>query len=134
MAEVTWIIHGVIDLESYFKDCPCIGNYHTHGLHEYNNQRELCIVLNLSEKIAKGILNSMGMRVAEGETIFTEGIRNDIIENGWDVQLLSFDGDPTLYIIFPDENGRLPSDDDCDEPFKSQYRYAKLVSEDRGYV
>ena len=136
MTEVTWIIHGIIDVEDSFKPkkCPYIGNYHTHGLNEYNNQRELCIVINLENKVATGLLNSMGMRVANGETVFTEGIRTDILENGMDVQLLSFDDDPTLYVILPDENNRLPSDKNCSEPFSFQYEYAKMISDDRGYV
>jgi hypothetical protein len=76
----------------------------------------------------------MGLRVADGETVFTEGIRTDILENGMDVQLMTFDNDPTLYVILPDPNGKLPMDDDCEEPYKFQYEYAKMISEDEGYV
>ena len=134
MAEVTWIIHGVFDTESHFNDknikCPCIGNFHTHGLNEYNNQRELCIVLALPREKATGLLNNMGLRVAENETVFTEGIRTDILSNNMNVQLLSFDDDPVLYVILPDANGKLPMDSDCEEPFKYQYEYAKLISDD----
>lgn len=134
MADVTWVIYGVFDTESYFNDngieCPYIGNYHTHGLNEYNNQRELCLVLALPAKQAKGLLNNMSMRVAKNETVFTEGIRTDILSNNMDVQLLSFDDDPVLYVILPDANGKLPMDDDCEEPFKYQYEYAKLISDD----
>ena len=134
MAEVTWIIHGVFDTESHFNDknikCPYIGNFHTHGLNEYNNQRELCIVLALPREKATGLLNNMGLRVAENETVFTEGIRTDILNNNMNVQLLSFDDDPVLYVILPDANGKLPMDSDCEEPFKYQYEYAKLISDD----
>jgi hypothetical protein len=76
----------------------------------------------------------MGLRIADNETVFTEGIRTDILENGMDVELISFDNDPTLYIILPDANGKLPSDEDCVEPYKYQYEYAKIISEDEGYV
>ena len=139
MAEVTWIIHGVYDTEQCFKerdgeDHPFMGNYHTHGLNEYNNQRELCLVLALPEDTATGLLNDMGLRVANNETVFTEGIRTDILENGMDVQLLSFDNDPTLYVILPDPKGKLPSDEDCEEPFKYQYTYAELLSKEEDYV
>ena len=139
MAEVTWTIHGIIGVEEFFeerdgKEYPYLGNFHTHGLNIYNNQKELCIVLALSNKKATSILNSMGLRVANGKTVFTEGIRTDILKNEMDVQLLCFDNDPTLYVIFPDANGKLPLDDDCEEPFKYQYEYAKLISEDEGYV
>lgn len=135
MADVTWIIHGVFDTESYFNDkgieCPYIGNFHTHGLNEYNNQKELCIVLALPGETAKGLLNSMGLRVANNETVFTEGIRTDILSNNMDVQLMAFENDPTLYVILPDKNGKLPMNNDCEEPFKYQYEYARLISEDR---
>lgn len=134
MAEVTWIIHGITDLESIFPNEKYIGNFHTHGLNEYNNQRELCIVLNIPGNTAKGLLNSMGLRVANGETVFTEGIRTDILDNGMDVQLMTFDNDPTLYVILPDPNGKLPMDDDCEEPYKFQYEYAKLIHDDEQYV
>lgn len=138
MAEVTWIIHGVYDAglvreEKDNKKYPYMSNFHTHGLNEYNH-RELCLVLALTGKVAVGLLNDMGMRIADGETVFTEGIRTDILSNGMDVELLSFDNDPTLYVILPDENGKLPSDKDCEEPFKFQYEYAKMLSEDEGYV
>ena len=139
MADVTWIIHGVFDTEEFHKnkngkECPFMCNFHTHGLNEYNNQRELCIVLALPGEKAAGLLNNMGLRVANNETVFTEGIRTDILSNNMDVQLLSFDNDPTLYVILPDSNGKLPSDADCEEPFKYQYEYAKMISEDEGYV
>lgn len=135
MTEVTWTIHGIVGAGEFFekkngKKYPYLGNFHTHGLNIYNNQRELCIVLGLDNKTAASLLNSMGLRVAKGETVFTEGIRTDILKNEMNVQLLCFDNDPTLYIILPDANGKLPLDDDCEEPFKYQYEYAKLISED----
>jgi hypothetical protein len=135
MADVTWKIHGILDIKEYYKekdgkDYPYIGNFHTHGLKEYNNQRELCIVMALPEEQAAGLLNHMGLKVANNETVFTEGIRTDILSNNMDVQLLSFDNDPVLYVILPDANGKLPMDDDCEEPFKYQYEYAKLISDD----
>ena len=139
MADVTWKIDGIFDARKHYeerdgKEYPYIGNFHTHGLNEYNNQRELCIVLAIPGRRAATLINTMGLRVAENETVFTEGIRTDILENGMDVELISFDNDPTLYIILPDANGKLPSDEDCVEPYKYQYEYAKLISDDEGYV
>jgi hypothetical protein len=43
-----------------------------------------------------------------------------VLANGMNVQFLTFDNDPTLYVILPDENGKLPSDEDCKEPYKFQ--------------
>ena len=139
MAEVTWKIHDVLDTEKIYeekdnKKYPYMGNFHTHGLNEYNNQKELCIVLALEKEKAAGLLNSMGIRVANGETVFTEGTRTDILKNEMKVQLLSFDNDPTLYVILPDSNGKLPDDKDCKEPYKYQYKYAKMISKDKEYI
>lgn len=69
MSEITWMIHGVFDTKNSFekmnhKQYPHLGNFHTHGLNEYNNQRELCIVLALEGKVAAGLLNSMGVRLS----------------------------------------------------------------------
>ena len=111
------------------KEYPFIGNYHTHGLDRYG-QKELCIVLNLPYETACGILNTMGQRVKDEETIFTEGIRTDVLKNEMDVELLAFDDDPVLYIIFPDTDGKLPMDDDCKEPYKFQHDYATLLHND----
>jgi len=139
MEKPTWIIHAVIDQGLEYKDkfpdkdLSYLGNFHTHGLKQYDH-RDLCLVLNFPEKIAAGLLNSMGMRIAENETVFTEGIRTDILENGMDVQLMVFDGDSTLYVILPDQNGKLPSDDTCEVPYKYQYDYAKILSENGSYV
>ena len=108
-----------------------IGDFHTHGLSKYNNQRELCVVLALDKNKIKTLLNDMSLRVASNKTIFTEGIRTDILNNGMDVQFLSLDNDPVLYVILPDPNGKLPSDDDCKEPYKFQYEYAKRISENK---
>lgn len=134
MAEVTWMIHGITDIQSIFPGKEYIGNFHTHGLNEYNNQQELCVVLALPPKTVTGLLNSMGLKVANGETVFTEGIRTDILANGMDVELKTFENDPTLYVILPDSHGKLPMDDDCEEPYKFQYEYAKLIHDDEQYV
>jgi hypothetical protein len=134
MAEVTWMIHGITDMESVFPGKEFIGNFHTHGLNEYGNHRELCIVLAFPGQVAQRLLNDMGLRIAKKETVFTEGIRNDILANEMDVEFISFDNDPTLYVILPDENGKLPSDKDCLTPYKYQYEYAKLIHDNEDYV
>lgn len=116
---------------------PGFANIHTHGLERYG-QKELCLCLDLGMEVAKNLLNTLGMRVAKGETIFTEGIRTDILspnpETGkeYDVQLISFDGDDNIYIILPDENGKLPMDgDECDMPYRYQEIYADIISKDK---
>ena len=112
---------------------PHFGNTHTHGLDKHN-QREICIVLDIGAECACGILNQCGMRVLFGETVFTEGIRRDVLQNDYDVKFITFDNDPTLYMILPDSKNRFPDNPFCDFPYSMQEIYAKIISDDKGYV
>lgn len=140
--EPTWMIHYVNSAacevcndptcpDYYYKES--FANIHTHGLDRYN-QRELCVCIDIGFETAGNLLNSMGKRVAEGETVFTEGIRSDILQGHYDVQLITFPNDPTLYIILPDVNGKFPMDKDCEAPFCYQEEYAKILSDNKEYV
>ena len=132
-----WIIHYVAPTvdrskspayyyEAYF------ANIHTHGLDKYNH-RELCISINIGQETAKKLLNSLGMRIVHGD-VFTEGIRTDILKGNYDVQFITFDNDPTLYMILPDVNNKLPMDSDCEEPYCYQEKYAKIISDNKKYT
>lgn len=140
---VDWIIHyvsngggcaccGNAKNPSYY-DLPGFANVHTHGLTKHN-QKELCIVLDIGFERAGGVLNAMGVRAANGTTTFDEGVRTDILGNGMPVGIISFENDPTLYLMLPDPNGCLPGNDECQEPYASQETYAKLISEHQDYV
>lgn len=142
---VDWIIHYVSN-----NGCACCGttknhsnpsyyslfgfaNAHTHGLNKHH-QRELCIVLDIGMDRAGALLNEMGIRVADGETYFQEGVRTDVLGNGMPVDFISFENDPTLYVMLPDPNGYLPGDERCELPYRSQREYAGLISEHQDYV
>ena len=130
-----WLIHYVVPTvdksksPDYFYE-PYFSNIHTHGLDKYGH-RELCLCIALPSETACGLLNTLGMRIANKDTVFTEGIRTDVLSNGMDVQFITFDNDPTLYIILPDANGKLPMDSDCEEPYCYQEKYAKLISDNK---
>lgn len=132
-----WMIHYVaptVDKSkspAYYYE-PYFANIHTHGLNQHNH-RELCISIGIGQETAKALLNSLGMRIANGE-VFTEGIRTDILKGDYDVQFITFDNDSTLYVILPDENNKLPMDSDCKEPYCYQERYAKLISDNKEYA
>ena len=129
-----WMIHYVaptVDRSkspAYYYE-PYFANIHTHGLDKYNH-RELCISISIGQETAKELLNSLGMRIVHGD-VFTEGIRTDILKGNYDVQFITFDNDPTLYIILPDVNNKLPMDSDCEEPYCYQEKYAKLISDNK---
>ena len=133
-----WIIHYVTptvdELQSpdYFYE-PYFSSIHTHGLDKHGH-RDLCLSIAIPPETACTLLNSLGMRIANEEEIFEEGIRTDILANGMKVKFISFDNDPTLYIIFPDKNGKLPDDCDCEEPYSLQEKYAKIISENKDYM
>ena len=134
---ITWTIHGVIGMaeehKGKFKDVTYMGNFHTHGLDLYGH-RELCIVLNMPQEKAGELLNNMGLMISKKGRTFSEGIQKDVLQNDYDVELISFEDDPTLYVILPDVNNKFPSDADCEEGYNYQYEYARIISEDKGYV
>ena len=136
--KIDWVIHYVaptVDRSQspdYFYE-PYFSCIHTHGLDNHGH-RELCLSIALDYSVACALLNSMSQRIADGETVFTEGIRTDVLANGMDVQFISFDNDPTLYVILPDANGKLPMDSNCEEPFCYQETYAKFISDNREYI
>ena len=133
-----WIIHYVAPTvdesqsPDYFYE-PYFSSIHTHGLDKHGH-RDLCLSIAIPPETACTLLNSLGMRIANEEEIFEEGIRTDILANGMKVKLISFDNDPTLYIILPDKNGKLPDDCDCEEPYSLQEKYAKIISENKDYM
>ena len=134
MEKLDWMIHYVaptVDRSkspAYYYE-PYFANIHTHGLDKYNH-RELCICISIGQEKAKELLNTLGMRIVHGD-VFTEGIRTDILTNDYDVQFITFDNDPTLYMILPDVNNKLPMDSDCEEPYCYQEKYAKLISDNK---
>lgn len=132
--EITWKIHGVmIQGEEGYEDKEFIANYHTHGFDAYGH-REMCIVLDIEDKIAAEILNNTGLRIAGNKASYKEGKCHDILQNDYDVEFISFSGDPTLYMMLPDPNNLFPEDEGCIEPYKYQYEYAELISKNKDYV
>ena len=137
-----WIIHYVSN-----NGCECCGkannpayydlvgfaNAHTHGLDKHGH-RELCIVLDAGMNRVGNLLNTLGVKIAERETIFAESIRDDVLNNGMRVKFISFDDDPTLYVMLPDPNGILPGEDGCTVPYCLQEEYAKIISKNKDYV
>lgn len=141
---IDWIIHYVTEhapcsmcgkepTPEYY-GFPGFANIHTHGLMKHNNQREICIALDIGMDTAKNLINSMGVEVLYDRTVYTEGTRSDVLNGDFDVKFISFDGDPTLYMILPDPHNKFPGDEDCEAPYDKQEIYAKIISDDKGYV
>lgn len=120
--EVTWGIHAVI------MDDDGNMNYHTHGLDKYNSL-ELEINLNVHTNIAKNIINTIGLDIANGKEIkdgyFDEENFNckiaikEAIEICKDTHIDKIDH-RILRIILPDDNFKFPWDDECQDFYRTQ--------------
>ena len=124
--KIDWIIHYVLMDD---KKNEYLVNANTHGLDKHNH-RELCMVLNVGQQVCGEILNSIGSKIAFSGKKYEEGFYEDILQDGYKVEIMSLPEDPLLYVIFPDENHRFPSDKDCQYPYNKQYEYAKIISAD----
>lgn len=144
---VDWIIHYVVENceKCDEEDCPirkeaeefdglnpylmdAFADIHTHGLDQHDHP-ELHIVLDITKEKAVPLLNSLGLRILDGERFDTPGIRNDVLAGGYDVELIKMsDDDDNIYIILPDEHNHLPDNEAILAPYKYQKAYAYLVS------
>ncbi len=133
ITEPTWVLHSIIPEEDDIKIGEFFGNIHTHGLNDYGH-RELCIAFNINPHVSGGLLNALGMDIANNNLILKEGIVHDKLKNGFDLKIITFKNDPTLYIILPDPNNKFPEDADCDPEYAKQELYAKHISEKKDYI
>lgn len=98
-----------------------LANIHTHGLAENLNHSDLQIALNLEKESVEMLLNILTDNIAEGYK-YREGRSTQVIE-GMEVEFKLFDEDnrKVLRLILPDDEGRFPSDEECQEPYNKQY-------------
>ena len=129
----TWVLHSIIPEDSDLALGEFFGNIHTHGLDEYGH-KELCIALGVNPHVSGGLLNALGMSIANDGLVLKKGIISGQLAGGFDLKIITFKNDPTLYVILPDPNNRFPGDTDCDPEYAKQEIYAKHISETQGYV
>ena len=142
MKKFNWTIHYVsqsgCDIcndnsnAPYYYDLPCFANIHTHGLDKYNH-RELCICIDIGHERVSNILNSIAYSIAYDNLVLEEGICDCILQ-GYSTKIISFENDPTLYLILPDVNGNFPGEEGCEEIINRQEEYAKYISDNKEYV
>ena len=127
-----WVIHYMANgipceccgkAEYHFPPQMC--DAHTDGLWKYGHM-EFQLVLDYEQREIMRLLNTIGMRVAEGER-FKNG---DIIEGLYldcSIMLREFpdiDGKPLLRLIVPDKNNRWPEyaeDPYCKQLFSTPF-------------
>lgn len=140
MHDIDWIIHLVTaskptcehkaSSDIIYSGFPAFGNIHTHGLNQHNH-REICIPFQLSSRTAMDILNQCGLRIVNENVEFKEGIDNTVLQGHYNVKFISFENDPTLYMILPDVNNKFPGDEGCEFPYNQQEIYAEIISNER---
>lgn len=101
-------------------------NAYTLGLKKYDHD-ELCIVFDIeSPNTVATILNILGFRIRDNHEKFEPGINEDILEDAR-VEFYRPEGSKILYLLLPDDNGKLPGEDGCLYPFDQQRRYADII-------
>ena len=124
---IDWIIHLVGNgmecaecgkVENPFIEHAC--NAHTHGMEKYGHP-DFQMVLHTNPKDISYILNTLGMRVKNGER-FKPGDMVSGIFLDCDVRLDAFEecGRTVLRVIIPDGQNRFPEDEGCTYPYSIQ--------------
>lgn len=118
MSKVDWIIHYVIPEED---DMEGMIDCHTHGLDAHNHPELMC-VLALPQEVCADLINSLGLRILEGERFDEERIYTNIIANDLPVKVIrtKVGNNDMAVLIFPDQNGLLPEDSDCADVYNEQ--------------
>ena len=124
---IDWIIHLVGNgmacaecgkVENPFIEDAC--NAHTHGMEKYGHP-DFQMVIHANPKDISYILNTLGMRVKNGER-FKAGDMVSGIFLDCDVRLDEFQecDRKVLRVIIPDGKNRFPEDPACDYPYSFQ--------------
>ncbi|KIL45510.1 DUF4262 domain-containing protein [Jeotgalibacillus soli] len=96
-------------------------NYHTHGVQEKFNHMDFQIVLNIDPEVANGIFFTLTEDIGSGRR-FEEGIEYSGIIEDYKVAFKPYRemGRDVLRVLLPDEDGVLPTEESCDEFYKTQ--------------
>jgi len=116
MKKINWIIHFGMDAS----DIKFITNCHTHGMELYDHA-DFQVVLSLPQNEMKRLLNTIGMRVRDGER-FANGDMVKGLYLDCDIRLDSVmeTGRRVLRLVIPDKHNRFPEDPRCMAPYKYQ--------------
>ncbi|HWO98531.1 MAG TPA: DUF4262 domain-containing protein [Bacillus sp. (in: firmicutes)] len=96
-------------------------NYHTHGVQENFNHRDFQIVLNMDPEVANDIFFTLIDDISRGKR-FEEGKEYSDLLEGFKVTFKQYKemGRDVLRVLLPDEDGVLPTEENCDEYYKTQ--------------
>ena len=97
-------------------------NYHTHGVQGNFNHMDFQIVLNMDSEFANNIFLTLIYDISKDKG-FEEGKEySDILED-FKVMFTQYReiGRDVLRVLLPDEDGILPTEESCDEYYKTQF-------------
>ncbi len=136
MLNIDWIIHLVANGAVCY-DCgkaentflPYLCNAHTHGMEKYNHPDFQMILRTSNEEICR-ILNTLGMRVQQGERYYDGAYVTGIYEDCC-IRLQEFEecGRKVLRVIIPDGNNIFPESPECAYPYNLQLLATEELSE-----
>lgn len=106
-------------------------NYHTHGVQENFNHIDFQLVLNMDPEVANQIFFDLINDVSNGKR-FVEGKEYSGIIEGFNIAFKEYKemGRSILRVLLPDENGILPTEQNCQEHYKIQLDDYDFDSED----
>lgn len=127
MPNIDWIIHLVANgaaceecgkTEASFLSYLC--NAHTHGMEKYDHLDFQMVLRTSNEEIGR-ILNTLGLRVQQGERFYNGSYVTGIYED-CSIRLQEFEetGRKILRVIIPDGNNIFPENPECAVPYNLQ--------------
>ncbi|MFJ8258624.1 DUF4262 domain-containing protein [Peribacillus asahii] len=117
LAEYGWYMDAIF-AEEYDE---IHANYHTHGVQENFNHMDFQIVLNMDPEVANDIFFTLIDDINKGKR-FEEGKEYSDILEGFKVTFKQYRemGRDVLRVLLPDEDGIFPTEENCDEYYKTQ--------------
>ena len=97
-------------------------NFHTHGIEETFGHKDIQIVMNLGPHVLMPIAHGIVEEIVK-KGLKLEDNADKVIDN-YDVELMEVeeDGRTVIRIMFPDPQGRMPSDPFCELLYKKQLK------------
>ena len=137
MPNIDWIIH-LVSNGAVREECgkvkssfhPSLCNAHTHGMEKYNHP-DFQMVLRASNEEISRILNTLGLRVQQGERFYDGAYVAGIYEDCC-VRLQEFEetGRKVLRVIIPDGNNIFPENPACAAPYNLQLLKTEKLSKE----
>jgi len=116
MEKLNWLIHYVADDGGI----EYMANSHTHGMDQYGHT-DFQVVMNLGSQEISRLLNTMGIRVRDGERFYASNmVKGLYLDCNIRLDSVMETGRRVLRLVIPDKHNRFPEDPRCMAPYKYQ--------------